>query len=362
MSSFKARFKIVENKKCPLYELGDDLQLTDKALIPPSDKPVCLILAREMTELLFSLISQTKGDIDTSKIFSCSGCSGLIKFQMDLSEPGDAKTTATSLAEIIGQDATLPVQIAEGIQNIPIFQAMEKANLAKILPSFTYKKFTSGSEIFHKGEEGGYVVIIIAGQVAVFDGELAIAILSKGEILGEMSQLTSQPVCATVRAVENTEVLCISGDDLKKVMNDNPSLYMYFLRLFTDRLTKSNAARLHEVASAMSGTLAEMPQVELFQIFHMNAKTGVLKLDLPKGEATISFREGCIINANYAGEESQEAIYKIIAEKKGGRFKFSAGLSPQEMKSAEIGDFMKLLMDGIRKVDEDSSQDDMGAD
>lgn len=359
MSSFKTRFKIVENKKCPLYTLGDDLQLTDKALIPPSGKPVCLILAREMTELLFSLISQTNGNSNTSKIFSCSGCSGLIKFQIDLSKPADEKT-ATSLEEIISKDVTLPPQIAEDIKNIPIFQAMEMANLATILPNFTYKKFTSGAEIFHKGEEGGYVVIIISGRVAVFDGDLVIAILSKGEILGEMSQLTSQPVCATVKAIENTEVLCISGDDLKKVMNENPAVYMYFLRLFTDRLTKSNAARLHEVASAISGTLDEIPQVELFQIFNMNAKTGVLKLDLPNGEAIISFREGGIINASYDGKESEEAIYSIIAEKKSGRFKFNAGLSPQEMKSAEIGDFMKLLMNGIRKVDEDSSQEEMG--
>jgi CRP/FNR family transcriptional regulator, cyclic AMP receptor protein len=356
MTSFKARFKIVENKKCPLYELGDDLYLTDKALIPPSGKPVCLILAREMTELLFSLISQPNDKIDTSKLFSCSGCSGLIKFQRDLTDPENKKTTVKSLADIIGQDATLPPQIADGIKTIPIFQAMKMANLAKILPSFTYKKFLAGSEIFRKGEEGGYVVIIISGQVAVFDGDLAIAMLRKGEIIGEMSQLTSQPVCATVKAVENTEVLCIGGDDLKIMMEDNPSVYKYFLRLFTDRLTKSNAARLHEVASAMSGTLDEMPQVELFQIFHMNAKTGVLQLDLPQGEATISFREGCIINARYDGLTSEEAIYKIIAEKKGGRFKFNAGLSPQEMKSAEIGDFMKLLMDGIRKVDEESSQ------
>ena len=285
-----------------------------------------------------------------------------IKFQMDLSEPAAESTAVSSLEDIIGQDITLPPQVAEDIKNIPIFQAMEMANLATILPSFTYKKFASGAEIFHKGEQVSYVVIIISGRVAVFDGDLAIAILSKGEIIGEMSQLTSQPVCATVRAIENTEVLCISGDDLKQVMNENPSVYMYFLRLFTDRLTKSNAARLHEVASAMSGTLDEMPQVELFQIFHMNAKTGVLKLDLPKGSASISFREGCIINASYNGKESEEAIYSIIAEKKGGRFKFSAGLSPQEMKSAEIGDFMKLLMDGIRKVDEESGQGDMGED
>ena len=63
---------------------------------------------------------------------------------MDLSEAGDKDSTATSLTDIIGQDVTIPPQVTEGIKNIPIFQAMERANLAKILPSFTYKKFTTG--------------------------------------------------------------------------------------------------------------------------------------------------------------------------------------------------------------------------
>ena len=56
--------------------------------------------------------------------------------------------------------------------------------------------------------------------------------------------------------------------------------------------------------------------------------------------------------------KKQETTYRIIAERKGGRFKFSDGLSPREMKAAEIGEFMKLLMDGIRRVDEDNSPEE----
>lgn len=358
MSSFQAVFQIVENKNCPLYEETELLQLTDKALLPPLDKPVCLILAREMTELLFSLLSQAGDDDASERIHSCSGCSGLIKFRLKSNRPAINSDAAVSLSQIIGTDVSLPRRLADGMESIGLFQSMEKENLARILPRFTYKKFGDGTEIFRKGEESAYIVIILSGKVEVVDGDQRIAVLGRGEIIGEMSQLASQAVCATVRSIEPTDALCITGEDMKKLMAGHPSLYIYFLRLLSERLTRSNAARRQEVAFAMSGTLQEMPQVELFQIFHMNAKTGVLTLELPQGEARISFREGCIINATYAGEKNQEAIYRIIAEKRGGRFKFSAGLSPQEMKAAEIGDFMKLLMDGIRRVDEENSGDE----
>jgi len=359
MSSFRSIFQIVENKKCPLYKLDDRLELTDKALLPPRDKPVCLILAREMTELLFALLSQDKDGHDPEKLFSCSGCSGLIKFRMNFNMAASSEEeAASSLSEILGTHVNVPRQLVDGLENIGLFRAMEKENLARILPSFTYKKFTPGSEILRKGEEGGNIVIILSGKVAVLDGDQRIAVLGRGEVLGEMSLLTSQAVCATVKTIDTTEVLCITGQELKNLLNKNPNLYIYFLHLLSDRLTKSNAVRLQEVAYAMSGSLAEMPQVELFQLFHMNGKTGVLTIELPAGEARISFREGCIINASYAGEKNQEAIYRIIAERKGGRFKFSAGLSPQEMKAAEIGEFMKLLMDGIRRIDEENSPEE----
>lgn len=76
-------------------------------------------------------------------------------------------------------------------------------------------------------------------------------------------------------------------------------------------------------------------------------------MDLPDGEGKVSFRAGCLINANYGGEKNQGAIFKLLAEKK-GYYSFTTGLSPKEMKAAEIGDFMMLLMEGVKRVDEES--------
>ena len=41
-----------------------------------------------------------------------------------------------------------------------------------------------------------------------------------------------------------------------------------------------------------------------------------------------------------------------MLKEKEGRYSFSTGLTPEEMKAAEIGDFMMLLMEGIKRVDE----------
>jgi len=43
--------------------------------------------------------------------------------------------------------------------------------------------------------------------------------------------------------------------------------------------------------------------------------------------------------------------YAILDEKE-GVFSFRTGISPQQMKAAEIGDSMSLLMEGVKRVDE----------
>ena len=107
----------------------------------------------------------------------------------------------------------------------------------------------------------------------------------------------------------------------------------------------------------MSGWVREMPPAELFQIFHMNQKTGLLSLDLSQGEVRVSFREGCVINAQYQGVSNQDAIFDMLKEKE-GRYRFTTGLSPEEVKAAEIGNFMMLLLEGIKRVDEFEGRSD----
>jgi len=77
MQSFKAKFEIIEASNCPLYQTGEGFLLTEKAFSPPDKKGTCLILVREMTELLFALLTETEEEMrngrDLAKIYSCSG-------------------------------------------------------------------------------------------------------------------------------------------------------------------------------------------------------------------------------------------------------------------------------------------------
>ncbi len=80
MDPFTAVFKIVDELNCPLYEKGDLLLLKDNAVAFPECKPACLILIRELTQLLFKLLG--KESPDPSILHGCGGCTGLIKFKL----------------------------------------------------------------------------------------------------------------------------------------------------------------------------------------------------------------------------------------------------------------------------------------
>jgi len=77
--------------------------------------------------------------------------------------------------------------------------------------------FESGEEIFHQGDVGDYLYIIVKGKVDVLqekDGkENAIAELGEGEFFGEMSLLNERARTATIKCKEPVDVLAIRKQD-----------------------------------------------------------------------------------------------------------------------------------------------------
>jgi len=102
----------------------------------------------------------------------------------------------------------------------------------------------------------------------------------------------------------------------------------------------------------ITGRLDALSPAELLQVFHMHQKTGRLLLDMASGAARVTFREGAVIAARFEELDNQEAIYALLAERE-GYFRFVPGLPESMMKSREIGDFMMILMEGLRRLDED---------
>lgn len=341
-------FEVIEETRCPFYRVGERLILSEKALGCPGKKETCLILVREMTQLLFKILAGERERLFAGEaVFTCSGCTGLIKFvpvAAPLENPGPEGKTEPVLGD--GQQRLL-----ERIRPFPLIQILPEDERRALVTCMQQESVREGKVLIRQGDSNRFVYMILSGQMLVMDGPVVMASLGPGELCGEMSYLGEEVATATVTALADSEVAAVASVDFSGLLDRLPVVQNFMARLLARRLRRVNRVRAEEFSACMQGRLKDMAPAELLQIFHMNSKTGVLALELPHGPGKVSFREGCIINAHYQGHANEEAIFAMLGEHE-GTYRFTLGLSPQEMKAAEIGDFMKLLMEGIKRVDD----------
>lgn len=354
MKLFSAVFRIGAEKNCPLYKVGERLQLSEKTLACPEGKEVCLILVRDMTELLFKFLQKQPMNIEeyAGIIFNCSGCKGLIKFSLAEPEKNNEPTFAEGTLAAI-EDGTRQVAITK--IDSPLFAIIPPDELAAVYNNLREILVEEKTILIQKGEQNLNLYIVAEGELRVEDVGIHLATLAAGEICGEMSYLGADVAVCTVIATKRTKVLAITGDVFGRLLGNNLAVQTFMAKLLAYRLRQTNAARARDFRSCMSGRIDEIVPAELFQILHMHQKTGVLTLHFAEGQGKVAFREGCIINAEYAALKSEEAIFKILGQKK-GIYRFTSGLTPKDMRAAEIGDFMMLLMEGVKRIDEEQER------
>ncbi len=355
----KIVFRIIENRKCPLFEYGDiftvtgiavgmnsedkNTFITTSVIHAPAGKKNCKILNGDLTKIV---IQYERSDKIPVCMINCSGCTGTIRLE---------HTNQTDLTSFI-PDSDVSNEIASMLHlfsGFSFFKTIDEKNLEKVVRFFRLNKYKQGQIVIRKGEPGGNFFIIVSGSVNVLnDGGLTISTLEKGDVFGEMSLICNESVSATIQVKEDTSILYIDRPNFQKILDHYPAIQLYFSRLMADRLTKSNTIRSQDLSSGIVGNLSEIPAEALFQTLNMNSKTGILTVnDLKQGTARFSFRQGALIKAKYGDLTSEAAFYELLKEEK-GRFRFTPGIPPEDFEIPEIGYFMKLLMEGMRRLDE----------
>lgn len=355
----KAVFKITEEKSCPLYTYGDLFAVTGITISmstkeentfvnttiihSPLEKEKCKILIADFTKVL---IQYERADKIPVCMINCSGCTGTVRLEhtkdLTLVDNGETKDYANELASMLHL-----------LSNFAFFKNIDKKNLETVVNFFRLNKLKKGEIVIRKGDPGGNFYIIITGSVNVInDAGMTITTLNKGDVFGEMSLICNDAVGATIQVREPSSILFIDRKNFQRILEKYPSIQLYFTRLMAKRLTKSNVIRTEDFSSGMIGNLAEIPAEALFQTLNMNNKTGILTInELINGTARFSFRQGSLIKAKYNTFEGEAAFYEILKEQD-GRFRFTPGIPAEDFEVPEIGYFMKLLMEGMRRLDE----------
>jgi CRP/FNR family transcriptional regulator, cyclic AMP receptor protein len=341
-------FKIIAANNCPLYEQGDLLSLSDRALYCPKKKAACLILVREMTSLLFTLLdSDSEADEKSDTIYSCSGCLGLIKFNLISAEKASKGEPISSVPFLAFTDK----EVLTAIREHPLIQAIPAPELFRAVSCFRKERLPADSTIITKGQLSLSLYLLLSGQMVVSDDSLIIASIGPGDICGEMSYFGGGIAGADVRTVKETVVLSISTNAFSKLIDDIPELQFFMAQTLAKRLNQANIGHVDAFGAGMCGRLNEMPPAELMQVLHMHRKTGVLDFEFSQDGATVFFLEGEVVGACYREKKDTDAFNAVLQETE-GRYTYTAGLSPEMMEASEIGAFMVLLMEGVGKLDE----------
>ncbi len=347
-------FIITEEKNCPLYNTGEEMEVNEGAFKLPASKPTCLVLAKDVIELVSDDIafeSLQQGASKKTK-FECGGCDGIIRFEFK-KEKGYATLQMKLLAAAERKGKIrLVANYAGTLRSISLFSSLSDDDLLDLSTLLEFADFEWGFPIAQRGDPGSRLYIIISGRVEVVDDDgVVLAEMGPGDVFGEMSLLSGERVTATIIAAEPCEIATMSQKNFRHILTKFPALQIFFYKLLVNRITTVNIQRAEELSSGMVGQLSDISVVELCQMINSNQKTGYLKLESADSSGRLVFNEGEIIKAHIGMAEGKEAFYDIL-DLTEGRFKFIQGLSRSEKKLPVIGGFMGMLLEGMKRLDD----------
>ncbi|HEY7219912.1 MAG TPA: cyclic nucleotide-binding domain-containing protein, partial [Candidatus Binatia bacterium] len=108
--------------------------------------------------------------------------------------------------------------LADTIRSIPIFSALSREDIAKVLGKMEETSFAAGATIFSQGDQGDAFYLIQSGTVQVVIESAShksevVALLGPRDWFGEMALFSGEPRSATIRTVKETSLWRLRRED-----------------------------------------------------------------------------------------------------------------------------------------------------
>ncbi|WP_446010288.1 cyclic nucleotide-binding domain-containing protein [Candidatus Electrothrix sp.] len=350
-----AVFIVTEEHACPIYNVGDEFIVHESTLTIERNKEVCLMLVQEMLKTLNCSRPLrprfTQTGMRRTK-FECGGCTGLIRFEYK--KENAYSTLQMNLLEVAKKRAKnqLIEDFFDLLREMELFEPLDDFDLQDLALLMKLQKFSANKVIIEAGELGTHFYVVLSGTVAVVreDNEV-VAEIGPGDIFGEMSLLSGELTYPSVYSKTAVQLAALKAKDFKHVLSRYPILQIFFYRVLVNR-AQVNTIRSGNISSGMSGDLEDINTVELFQLINSGGKTGKVQFTFDASQALTLFNEGEIVYCQYGELEGKEAIFSLLAKQKGS-FVYTKGLTQEEKKLPVLGGFMGLVMEGLRRIDEE---------
>lgn len=128
------------------------------------------------------------------------------------------------------------------LRNVSFFENLRLDQLRTLARICDELAVNQGDYILHKGEAGDSLFVVVEGRIKIVDpgSENVLAVLSSGEVLGEISLFDGGVRSADAVAETTTLLLVVNRDALDDALADDPGIALDMLRVMALRIRESN--------------------------------------------------------------------------------------------------------------------------
>lgn len=155
------------------------------------------------------------------------------------------------------------------LKEISIFQGLSDAKLKEIEPFPIKRTYRKKDIIFSEGDPSDWFYFVLKGEVKItklsMDGkEIILEIIHPADFFGGLAVLRGFPYPANAVAREDCEVLRISRENIKTILDRHPDLMMKIMQSIGDRVRDSHettrSIALDKVAPRIAALLLKLAE------------------------------------------------------------------------------------------------------
>jgi CRP/FNR family transcriptional regulator, cyclic AMP receptor protein len=148
------------------------------------------------------------------------------------------------------------------LNDVDLFRSLSDAAVAEVVAAAESRQLRRGDVLFDEGDEAHELFVVEDGRVAIAnrspDGrESVVALMTGGDLFGEMSLFDGHGRSAQARALEASTVHAVPYAAIRRVLEGNPSLLWGVVELLARRLRSMDVALADAVFLDVTGRTAK---------------------------------------------------------------------------------------------------------
>jgi signal transduction histidine kinase len=153
-----------------------------------------------------------------------------------------------ALGSQLNEAAVNPTELLHFLGKIDLFHFFSSEELAAFLEEAKEVQVAKGVVLFHEGEPGQDMYIVLRGMVKIFRGNRVIDVIKPGDYFGEMAIIENQPRSASVAALEESFLLQVPLAVFHEYFSRQPKSLVAMMRTLSQRVRRDIGILGHDYA------------------------------------------------------------------------------------------------------------------